>query len=170
MASGDTLAILYPQHNNPPAAAYATRDTRNGHPVLNFDGTTDEEAIFSSILPRRYAGGGLTVNLWVGCASATTGTMRWQADIERAGIADGSGQDIDSDGFTGTFESNGVSAPAAAGQFAVCAITITSGAQMDSLAVGEPFRLKIRRDADGTSGTDNIASDCQLLAIEIQET
>ena len=52
----------------------------------------------------------------------------------------------------------------------MCAITFTNGAQMDSLAVGEPYRLKVRRDADGTSGTDDVATDAQIIAIEIKET
>lgn len=166
MASGDTLHVFIPLGNEPPAAAYATLDTRNAHPVLNFDGATDEEAVWTSILDRKYAGGGLTVNLWVGAASATAGSMRWQAAIERI---DASSLDIDADSFT-AFQSSGASAPGTTGQFLVCAVTFTDGAQMDSLAVGEPFRLKIRRDADGTSGTDDIATDCQILAIEIKET
>lgn len=166
MASGDTLAVFVPANNEPPAADYATPDTRNSHPILAFDGTADEEAVFTSILDRKYAGGGLTVNLWVGAASATSGSMRWQAAIERI---DASSLDIDADSFP-AFQSVGVTAPGTSGQFLVGAITFTNGAQMDSLAVGEPFRLKVRRDADGTSGTDDIASDCQLLAVEIQET
>jgi hypothetical protein len=40
---------------------------------------------------------------------------------------------------------------------------------MDSLAAGEPFRLKVRRDADGTSGTDDIATDAELVRIVIRE-
>lgn len=166
MASGDCLDRFTPYQNEPPSSSFATLDTRNAHPVLNFDGTADEEAVFSSILDRKYAGGGLTVNLWVGAASATSGTMRWQVAIERI---DASSLDIDADSFT-SFQSNGVTAPGTSGQFLVCAVTFSNGAQMDSLAVGEPYRLKVRRDADGTSGTDDIASDCQLRAIEVRET
>lgn len=167
MASGDTLLMLSPLANEPPATSYATLDLRNGHPVLDFDGAADEEAVFSGILPRHYGGGGLTVNLWVGCTSATSGTMRWQVSIERI---DASSLDIDADSFA-TANSNGVTAPGTSGQFLVCAVTFTSGAQMDALAAGEPFRLKVRRDADGTSGTDDISSsDAELLMIEIKET
>jgi hypothetical protein len=59
MASGNTLCVFTPYNNEPPAAIYATLDVRNYHPVLDFDGATDEEAVFTSILPRNYAGGGL---------------------------------------------------------------------------------------------------------------
>jgi hypothetical protein len=41
---------------------------------------------------------------------------------------------------------------------------------MDDLVAGEPYRLKVRRDADGTSGTDDIATDAELLSIEVLET
>lgn len=156
-----------PADNEPPTSNYATFDTRNLHPCLDFDGATDEEAVFSSVLPRHYAGGGLTVYLHVTFTSATSGSARWQADIERM---DASSLDIDADSFTGSFQSAGVTAPATSGQIVVATIAFTSGAQMDSLAAGEPFRIKIRRDADGTSGTDDITTDAELLAVEIKET
>ncbi len=167
MASGDLLLNFVPQSNEPPATAFATPDTRNGHPCLDFDGSTDEEAVFSQVLPLSYAGGGLTVKLLVGFTSATSGDSRWQADIERIqpGVTD-----IDSDSFTGTFQSAGFAAPASTGIFDWVTITFTSGAQMDSLAAGEPFRIKIRRDADGTSGTDDIATDAELMHVAILET
>jgi hypothetical protein len=41
---------------------------------------------------------------------------------------------------------------------------------MDSLAVGEMFRLKIRRDADGSVGTDDVTTDAELVGVEIKET
>jgi len=30
--------------------------------------------------------------------------------------------------------------------------------------------LKIRRDADGTAGTDDVTTDAELVAVEIKET
>ena len=49
-------------------------------------------------------------------------------------------------------------------------ITYTAGAAMDNLAAGEMFRLKIRRDADGTNGTDDTTTDAELYGVEIKET
>ena len=42
MASGDTLLVFTPLHNEPPASNFATLDLRNLHPVLDFDPTTNE--------------------------------------------------------------------------------------------------------------------------------
>ena len=167
MASGNTLLQFGPSDSEPPASNYATLDTRNGHQVLDFDGSTDEEAVFAGVLPQHYSGGGLTVDTFWAFSSATTGSLRVQGDIERI---DTSSLDIDADSFTGSFQSAGGSAPATSGQVIKVTLTFTSGAQMDSLAAGEHFRLKIRRDADGTSGTDDITTDAELLFVHVKET
>jgi hypothetical protein len=164
MASGNTLCVFMPNDNEPPTSNYATLDTRNNVPCLDFDGSTDEEAVFSSVLPEHYAGGGLTIELHVAFSSATSGDSRWQADIERGNT------DIDADSFTGSFQSAGGTANGTSGITTEVSIAFTSGAQMDSLAAGERFRLKIRRDADGTSGTDDIATDAELYSVHVKET
>lgn len=166
MASGNTLAVFTPHSNVPPASSYATLDTRNAHLVLDFDGAADEEAVFPGVLPRNYAGGGLTVNHYIAFTSATSGSVRLQGAFERI---DASSLDIDADSFA-SFQSAGGTAPGTSGQIIVVAVTFTDGGQMDSLAAGEAFRYKLRRDADGTSGTDDIATDMELLRIEIKET
>jgi len=158
--------IFRPFMNEPPAANYATLDTRNAHPVLDFDGAADEEAVFSGILPSSYAGGGLTVSTWWAFTSATSGSLRVQAAIERVDV---SSLDIDADSFT-SFQSAGGTAPGTSGQVIKVDVVFTDGAQMDSLAAGEVFRLKIRRDADGTSGTDDIATDAEVVMAMVVET
>lgn len=166
MASGNFLAIFTAHHNEPPTSNYATLDTRNNHLVLDFDGATDEEAVFVGVLPANYAGGGLTVDTFWSFTSATTGSLRVQAAFERI---DASSLDIDADSFA-SFQSAGGSAPATSGQVIKVSVAFTDGAQMDSLAASEAYRLKIRRDADGTSGTDDIGTDAELLRIVIKET
>lgn len=158
--------IFTPAHNTPPASAYATLDTRNARLVLDFDGSTDEEAVFTGVLPASYAGGGLTIDVFVALTTATSGSVRFQAAIERI---EASALDIDSDSFA-AFQSAGGTAPGTNGQVIVVSIALTDGAQMDSLAAGEAFRLKIRRDADGTSGTDDITTDAEVLRVVLKET
>lgn len=165
MASGNTLVVFKPQDNVPPASNYATLDLRNGHLHLEFDAATDESATFEGVLPRHYAGGGLTVTL-VWTAAATSGSCRWQVQIERH---QDETTDLDSDDFASA-QSAGGTAPSTSGTPQYTAVTFTDGAQMDSLAVGESFRLKVTRDADGTSGTDDMTGDAELLAVEIRET
>ena len=166
MATGDTLGVFTPYQNEPPATIYATLDTRNAHPCLDFDGSADEEAVFTSILPRHYGGGGLTVYLHVGFTSATTGSAFWQVGIER--MDDGT-LDLDADSIA-AFQGAAGNPNATNGVMTLVTVTFTAGAQMDSLAVGEMFRLKVRRDADGTAGTDDVTTDAELFGIEIKET
>lgn len=163
MASGQTLAVFTALNNNPPAASYATPDVRNSIPVLDFDASSDESAVFLGILPRDYSGGGLTVTLHVMHSTATSGTSRWQVQIERMNT------DEDADSFA-TAGSAACTPNGTSGIISTAVVTFTAGAAMDSLVAGEPFRLKVTRDADGTSGTDDAAGDAELVAIEVKET
>lgn len=165
MASGDTLVILDPLQNIPPATAYATLDMRNGHAVLDFNASTDSSAVFKSVLPRNYAGGGVTVYPHFAMTSATTGSVVIDIAFER--IGDGQ-QDIDSDGFAAV-QSATIAVPGTSGNVeASTGIAFTDGAQMDSVAAGEEFRIKVTRDANHAS--DDAAGDMELTAIEIKET
>lgn len=164
--TGAFVLQLSPLANEPMTSSPATPDVRNFHPVLDFDGATDEEAVFTAVLPNGYGGGGLTVDTFWALTSATSGSLRVQAAIERI---DASSLDIDADSFA-SFNSAGGSAPGTSGHVIKVTITFTAGAQMDSLAAGELFRLKIRRDADGTSGTDDIGTDAELLFTTVRET
>lgn len=165
MASGDTLAIFTPHDNEPPSAAYATLDTRNGHLVLDFDQSTDEEAVFSCVLPRNYGGGGITVYLHLSATGITTGNHIMETQFERVG--DGS-QDVDSDGFATAVAGAATAVAGTDGHVDIVAIAHTDGAQIDSIAVGEKFRLKVRRDANNAS--DTAAADMELHAVELKET
>lgn len=165
MASGNTLCIFLADHNRPPASIPATQDWRNGHIVLDFDAATDWEAIFESVLPRHYGGGGITAYLHFAMSTATSGNVVWQAAFER--IGDGQ-QDIDLDGFAAFQSSGAIAVPSVSGNIKICTIAFTDGAQMDSVAVGEAFRFKVRRDADNAS--DTAAGDAELLAVELKET
>lgn len=164
MASGNTLCVFTPSQNEPPATVYMTPDQRNSHLVLDSDAATDESAVFRGILPRNYAAGGLTVNIHWAATSATTGSCRWQVQIEAIAA-----QDIDADGFA-TAQSAGGTASGTSGVETITAVTFTDGAQMDSLAAGGEFRIKVTRDADGTSGTDDMAGDAEIKSVEIKET
>lgn len=164
MASGNILAVFLPHGMVPPAANMATLDTRNNHPVLCFDAGTDESIYCEGLLPDNYAGGGITVDLYWLAASATSGACRWSVAVEALASLD-----QDSDSFA-TANTAGTTCSGTSGIYVVTSIAFTSGAQMDSLAAGAPFRLVVMRDADGTSGTDDMAGDAQLIRVVVRET
>ncbi len=162
MASADSLLILNPLMNSPPAANYATFDTRNQHPILRFDGSTNESAVFSAIMPRHYAGNGVTVYIhWA--STGTTGDCDWDVAWERIGDRQ---HDIDGDGFAAVNSVDGSVTPTTSGYVDIANVTFANGADMDGVTVGEAFRLKLTRDAV----SDASAKDTQLIGIEVKET
>lgn len=164
MASGDTLAFLTPLAGELPGSTFATPDVRNNHPVLDFDAGADEIAYFTAVLSRAYSGGGITVRIYWAASSATTGNIVLSVAFER--IAD-EAQDIDSDGFA-TANTATAAAPATSGMIQYTDITFTNGAQIDSVAVGELFRISVSRL--GTNGSDTMTGDAEVAGIELRET
>jgi hypothetical protein len=165
MASGNTLLVFGALAAKKPATAYPQFATRNQHPVQKFDASTEETCFFEGILPRNYAGGGITVYLHWSAASATSGAVVWGVSIER--IGEGS-QDADSDGFASEINASAATAPGTTGFVDIQSVAFTSGAQMDSLAVGEWFRIRIARKV--ADGGDTMTGDAELWGIEIKET
>jgi hypothetical protein len=163
MSSGDTLAVFTPLHNEPPASNFATIDHRNNHPVLDFDDTTNESAVFSSVMPRHYGGGGVTVYKHYSMTSATTNTIDWDTAFERIGDQQ---QDIDSDGFAAANSVDNTTVPGTSGNVDIVNTTFTDGADMDSVSAGDGYRIKITRDA----ASDDATGDSELRFVEIKET
>ncbi len=165
MASGETLATFSPLANEPPAATFATLDTRNSHPCLDFDdAAATESAVFSFILPRNYAGGGITVYLHWAATTATTGNVIWQGSFERVGTA----QDTDSDGFATASSFGAAACSATSGVIVITNGAFANGAAIDSIAVGELCRFKIERL--GSNGSDTMSGDAELMGVELKET
>lgn len=171
MASGDTLCIFTARDGVPTATAGATHGIlagaatpAEGVPTLAFDAATDESVDFLGILPRAYGGGGLTLTLhWA--STATSGAVVWNAAFRR--IADDA-EDINTTAHSYDYNAVTATTASAAGEVDYATITFTNGADMDSLAVGELFVLRINRDAD--NGSDDMAGDALLIAIEVRET
>jgi len=163
MASGNSLLIFHPYHNAPPTANYATLDTRNQHPCLDFDASTNESAVFSAIMPQNYAGGGVTVYLHYAMSTATADTVDWDVAWERIGDQQ---LDIDGDDFAAVNSVDDTTVPGTTGLVDIVSVAFTDGADMDSVAVGESFRLKVTRDAV----SDDAAGDAELVKVELRET
>ena len=163
MATGDTLLIFTAESARIPSSSGGFLEARNGHPVVSL--TTGGDIVnFGAVLPRNYAGGGITVYLHYAMNTAVANNIQFSTAFERVG--DGS-QDTDSDGFATANNSGDVVVPATAGNVDIANIAHTNGAQIDSVAVGEYFRLQVKRIA--TSGTD-ATGEAHLFAIELKET
>lgn len=151
-----------PYDNEPPASNYATLDLRNNRPTLDYDDTTQEAAVFSGVLPAGYAGAGVTVTVFCSLTSATTGTVGWDVAFERT---QASTDDIDSDSFATAKTVTAVTVPGTSGQVLSLSVNVANGSEMDSLAAGELFRLRVRRDV----ASDTATGDAELLAVSIKE-
>ncbi|MEX0938692.1 MAG: hypothetical protein WDZ59_12600 [Pirellulales bacterium] len=164
MASGNTLVVFTPLHNEPPASNYATLALRNERPILVFDKSTDQSAIFSAVLPRQYEGNGLTVLLVWASEDQTTNDVVWTGAFER--IEDDT-TGLDSDNFASA-KSVAATTASVAGETKYSEIAFANGSEIANLAAGEAFRLKVTRDAD--HGSDLMDGNAQLLAVEVRET
>jgi hypothetical protein len=165
MASGNTLAIFFPNDAEPPLSGYATFDTRNSHPVLDFDASSAEAVMFTSFMPRYYAGGGITTTILWASTSVTTGSTVWGVELERLDI---NSIDTDADSFGTLNIASGTAPSSTNGALQSTSITHTSGTQMDNVVGGDFFRLKVWRMA--TLGQDSMTGDAELFGIEVKET
>lgn len=170
MASGNLLFTLPALTWSPTATLSAQFDIIVGTsspgewvPVLAFDTTTIEYAdSHGLIMPAHYSGGGLTCSVRWG-AGANTGTVQWELALrELSDDAD----DIDTTAHTYVYTASSANTvPSAIGEIAYDPITITSGANMDSVAASDSFILRVRRNT-----ADTCASDAYLHSIIITET
>lgn len=163
MASGNTLVVFTPNGAEFPASNYATLDTRNNHPCLDYDTTTAETAYWTAVMPQSYSDTtGVTVYVHWAATSATSGTIGWLIAFERN--ADGSS--VTSDSFGSDQTITAVTVPGTAGLLDVTSVAITKGANMDSVVAGDMFRLRVIRDVSN----DSASGDAEVYAVEIRET
>lgn len=168
--SGSGLGVVEFIREVPPGTIYATDDIRvggstpaEGFPVADFDDTTIEYRDYLCRL-RGYQGGGLTFVLGWAATSATSGNVVWDAAIRA--LPDDT-EDMDA---SHTYDFNSVTAAAASasGELSYDSITFTDGADMDSLADGEFFILRLRRNA--SDGSDTMTGDAEVLGLVGAET
>lgn len=149
-----------------PTVCFATFDTRNHHPVYDFDDGANEIMMFQGYMPQNYDGGGLTVTVSVMCQSATTGDMSWQGFFKS--VTPGA-DDLDDKNFAAPQVNAAVDAPTTLGWTVDFELTFTDGAQMDSVAAGEWFYFLLMRDAQDSTA-DDMAGDANFIGAEIKET
>lgn len=152
-----TIAVFKPENNNPPASNFATLDTRNSISVIDFDDTTQESATFVGIVPEAAVlTSGLIVRIQWMATTATTGNARWGVQIERMNT------DLDTDSFDTAAEAT----TATNGTSGIITVTAITTATIDSIAVGEPYRVTIYRDV--TDAADTVSGDLEVVAVEVR--
>ncbi len=171
MASGDSvIENLTPTAPTTLAASFNTRaggsTPAEATPLLEFDASTAWYMDFVGRLGSNYAGNGLTVKFFWMAASATTGVTRWGAAFRR--VQDDA-EDLDTS-QTYDFNETDDTTASASGEVSEVTITFTSGADMDNLAAGEMFILRVYRNAGHAN--DTMAGNAQLLysTIALRET
>ena len=168
MASGDSLMVFFAWDGIPPVTNPAQFETIQGassrneaFKVVSFDDTTREYVDFLDVMPSNYTGGGLTCTVIFSHANNSSGPT-WNMAFRRIGDDD---EDLDTTVHSYAFNTVAAGAPSVVGEVGYDDVTFTDGADMDSLAAGELFNLRIYRD-EATGGT----GDSYLFCIHVKET
>jgi hypothetical protein len=165
MANNFELCIPATAMVLPSSAAPAWGNVQN-RPYLSFDDTTVEGCRSVPFqMPAAYTGSGtLKADVHYIMASATTGTVNFEASVEAFTAADA--VDLDAGESFDTANSGSATVPATAGHLGVMTITLTN---KDSVAAGDYVRLKIERDADDAGSDDSATGDARLLQVVVRE-
>lgn len=161
-----TRAVFLPNNAEFPSTSLpqlSVVHTTARRPVLWFDAAADEACYWTVIAPQGLSGA-LSLVVHYLMASATTGSVRLQAQVEA--ITPGDSTDLDAAESLDTANSAGGTVPGTAGFEQAITITLTNA---DSVAAGDLVRIRLNRDADGTSGTDDATGDMGVLAVEFRE-
>ena len=152
---GDPLGASFPASN------YPVLTLVNRRPVLAFDAGTDEAAYWTFVAPQGWTGTVTCVVSYM-MASATSGNIYWQAQLEA--VTAGDAVDLDAATSFDTANSGNGTVPGTAGYMQQISITMTNA---DSIAAGDLVRLSVNRDADNAS--DTATGDAYLLAVELRD-
>lgn len=129
-----------------------------------FDAAADEALMWSFYMPGDYASAPV-LDILYKMVSAVTGAVRFEGRV--AAITQGDTTDGDAKAFA-TTNSAGATVPATtAGKIGTLSIALTNA---DSLAAGDFAVVQLRRDADGTTGTDDAAGDCEVVGVRLSYT
>jgi len=135
---------------------------RNNHLVVGLDAAAVESFVCKNRMPLDYnSGSNVTGTVRGIAASATSGAVRVRLEFEACGA-----QDFDSDGFASAVE---VTSSAASGTNGVLfdAVFTLSNSNMDAVAAGGLFRVKISRV--GSDGADTMTGDFQVQDLVLEQ-
>jgi len=154
--NGPTASLMWDtQGSGAPSAACFGSNANKG--VADFDAASDEQMHRYLLLPDDFTGAVDISLVWF--ATAVSGSVRWEVNLDCAA----SGEDHDpsvsnSTTFAGT--PNGTTNR--------LVVTTQTGVTITGCAANELARLRVKRDGDGTSGTDDMAGDARLVGARIK--
>lgn len=125
---------------------------------LAYDATTDESA-FWKFRATSYGSGNLTLDIYWYADTASTNNVVWEAQIS-AITANTDTQDVETDGLATLNFVQDTHLGTTGQRVHQCAITISN---LDSIAANDVIHIRIARDANSTSATDDLAGDSILL-------
>lgn len=147
-----------------PASAFPQLTLSNRRPVLAFDASTDEQCYWTFVAPQGLTGT-ITLVITYAMASATSGTVGFQAQIEAITAGDATDTDATTS-FDTVNNSASTTVPGTAGYIGQISITMTNA---DGIAAGDYVRLSLNRDADGSAITDSATGDALVLGVELRD-
>ena len=143
-----------------PASNYATLDTRNTHPVLDFDPASFESVNFHGVMPDNYVTGAtVVVEVFFSMTSATSNDVNIVARLENM-----QGSDIDADSF-GSYASSVTTVPGTSGAVGSTTLNLLGG-QLDGITAGDMFRLQLSRNAGAAADTS--PGDMEVHMVEMR--
>lgn len=161
-AGTNTVLRFFPRDAEPPPTNFGTLDSRNSHPIIDFDPTTAETMCFRDYIPDKTtfhpSSTALTFNADFLATSAITGVLGVSISLER--IAPG-GIDLDSDNF-GTAKSASVTVDGTSGKVARVSVGFLLSELPAGLAVGDMLRVRLTRN---TAVGSNHAGDAEFVGM-----
>ncbi len=145
------LATNFPQY---------TRVAGTNFPVsgLAYDASTDEAA-FWKFIATSYGSGNITLTIYWYADTASSANVVWEAQLS-AITTNTDTQDVETDGLATLNFVQDTHLGTTGQRVHNCAITLSN---LDSLAAGDLCHLRIARDANSTSATDDMTGDAILL-------
>lgn len=160
--SGKLAVTLTPYAAVLPSSNFPQLAHSNGRPILGFDASTNESCTWTFYAPAGLSGALSAKVHWI-AASATSGDVIWNVEIEA--VTAGDSTDLDATTSFDTANSGTTTAPGTAGYLAVTSITLTNA---DSVAAGDYVRVRLTRNA--SAGGDTATGDANVLLLAIQES
>lgn len=158
--------LLLPEEAQFLAANFPAYSKINGtsFPVsgLAFDATSDEAA-FWKFIAQNYGSGNITINIYWYADTATSANVAWEAQIA-AITPDADTQDVETKALATLNFVQDTHLGTTGQRVHKCSITLSN---LDSIAADDLCHLRIARDANSTSATDDMTGDAILIAAEV---